>query len=57
MKPVDIIFPEAKKDRENLICPSCKKQLTEEYEFRDNLSRKEFEISGLCQSCQDEVFG
>jgi len=26
-------------------------------EFRDNLSRKEYSISGMCQSCQDSVFG
>ena len=25
--------------------------------FRDPLSFKEFTISGLCQPCQDEVFG
>ena len=25
--------------------------------FRDALSRKEYTISGLCQSCQDETFG
>jgi hypothetical protein len=25
--------------------------------FRDDLSRKEFSISGLCQKCQDKVFG
>ena len=25
--------------------------------FRDELSRKEFSISGLCQKCQDAVFG
>ena len=25
--------------------------------FRDELSWKEFTISGLCQKCQDEVFG
>lgn len=24
--------------------------------FRDELSRREYEISGLCQSCQDAVF-
>ncbi len=56
MKPVDIIFPEAKKERDNRICPSCKTQLRGDYEFRDALSEKEFEISGLCQFCQDEVF-
>ena len=25
-------------------------------EFRDAASRKEFTISGLCQSCQDTIF-
>ena len=26
-------------------------------EFRDELSRKEHGISGLCQVCQDDIFG
>ena len=26
-------------------------------DFRDELSRKEFGISGLCQPCQDGIFG
>ena len=26
-------------------------------EFRNALSRREYQISGLCQKCQDEVFG
>ena len=26
-------------------------------EFRDEISRREFSISGLCQSCQDSFFG
>ncbi len=25
--------------------------------FKDELSKKEFTISGLCQKCQDSVFG
>ena len=25
--------------------------------FRDDISRKEYAISAMCQSCQDEVFG
>ena len=25
-------------------------------EFRDELSRKEYKISGMCQCCQDSVF-
>lgn len=26
-------------------------------EFRNNLSEKEFNISGMCQDCQDKTFG
>lgn len=26
-------------------------------EFRDEVSKREFRISGLCQKCQDEIFG
>ena len=25
--------------------------------FRDDISKKEYSISGMCQSCQDDVFG
>lgn len=32
----------------------CGKPATE---FRDELSRKEYRISGLCQACQDSIFG
>jgi len=37
-------------------CPFCKRQIKME-EFRDALSRREFRISGVCQTCQDAVFG
>jgi hypothetical protein len=37
-------------------CPFCQKPVDPE-SFRDDLSRKEFKISGLCQKCQDEMFG
>lgn len=36
------------------VCTLCKRPATD---FRDELSKKEFEISGMCQDCQDEVFG
>ena len=26
-------------------------------EFRDAKSRREFHISGMCQDCQDDIFG
>lgn len=35
-------------------CAACRKPVTG---FRDRLSRKEFTISGMCQTCQDSVFG
>jgi Fe2+ or Zn2+ uptake regulation protein len=38
---------------ENKLCPFCKHPVGE---FGDKLSEKEFEISGLCQECQDKVF-
>jgi len=42
-------------EREQGLCPFCGKRI-DKNEFRDDLSRKEFKISGLCQKCQDEVF-
>ena len=35
-------------------CPTCGKVPGA---FRDALSAKEFKISGMCQECQDSVFG
>ena len=37
-------------------CPFCKKDINPEKDFKDDLSKKEFKLSGLCQSCQDEMF-
>tara|TARA_R110000796_G_scaffold73351_2_gene165029 strand:+ start:687 stop:893 length:207 start_codon:yes stop_codon:yes gene_type:complete len=34
-------------------CVMCKNPVTQ---FKDNLSVKEYAISGLCQTCQDKVF-
>jgi hypothetical protein len=38
----------------NDVCVMCGQNADQ---FRDALSRKEFSISGLCQKCQDSVFG
>ena len=35
-------------------CVTCSGEATE---FRDALSQKEYTISAMCQTCQDEVFG
>lgn len=39
---------------ESDICAICCEAITE---FRDDTSRKEYTISGMCQKCQDSVFG
>ncbi len=48
----------AGKDRATTIrvgkCMTCNRNVQG---FRDSLSRKEYSISGMCQSCQDSVFG
>jgi hypothetical protein len=36
-------------------CPFCK-QPVNQAEFRDELSRREFRISGICAKCQDGFF-
>ena len=35
-------------------CPTCSKVVSM---FRDELSLREYRISGLCQTCQDALFG
>lgn len=38
-------------------CPFCGKKIDPKMEFRDELSMREHAVSGLCQKCQDGVFG
>jgi hypothetical protein len=45
----DVYVPE-----KECTCISCEKKIES---FRDQLSIREFIISGICQHCQDEVFG
>lgn len=37
------------------LCPTCGDPVKEE-DFRDELSRKEFALSHICQKCQDKIF-
>jgi hypothetical protein len=39
---------------ESGICPTCGEGVGK---FRDHLSEKEYKISGMCQNCQDKIFG
>ena len=35
----------------------CGKDIDPTTEFRDAVSKREYRISGLCQKCQDKLFG
>lgn len=35
-------------------CPTCSEEIAG---FRNDISEKEFSISGMCQKCQDSTFG
>ena len=52
---MDEIFPNSSMKVNLGICPFCSTVVTDS-DFDGELSRKEFEISGLCQKCQDETF-
>ena len=40
---------------ENRQCPLCEATINVN-DFKDELSLKEFIISGMCQKCQDRIF-
>lgn len=48
-------FTQEVEDMENNRCPFCKLTVRST-DFVDDASRREYEISGLCSQCQDEVF-
>jgi len=51
-----LFFPiELARIRQNK-CPLCAEDI-DITSFKDELSLKEFHISGMCQRCQDKVFG
>jgi hypothetical protein len=55
MKPIDVLTNEKHSEcLRKSICTFCGKEAKV---FRDALSKKEYQISGFCQTCQDKVFG
>lgn len=40
--------------KENKVCVTCGGEVSN---FRDMISKREHEISGMCQKCQDRTFG
>ena len=55
-KPFFKMFPEKRKMVEDGRCMDCGKKRVEEKDFKDDLSKKEYSISGMCQVCQDKVW-
>ena len=53
-RPADAIFP---KRRTAIMADKCADCDEDVKQFRDGLSKREYTISGLCQECQDVVFG
>lgn len=53
---IETLFPSTAQLLKEAKCPLCGQPVRPE-EFRDSKSRKEYGISGMCQECQDEVFG
>lgn len=49
----DILDTNVEENIEMDICSSCGQAAVN---FKNDISRREFAISGLCQACQDEVF-
>lgn len=45
----------AKEAHKRAVCPCCETQIRLE-DFTNELSLKEFEISGLCEDCQNDLF-
>jgi len=39
------------------VCPYCSCRIEPVSEFRDAGSVREFWVSGLCQACQDKIYG
>jgi hypothetical protein len=53
-RPFARILPESVNKIKANKCPTCGKEIGE---FRNEMSKREYNISGMCQKCQDSVFG
>lgn len=54
---IESIFPGTKQAIDECKCPMCKSKINVNRDFRDTLSQREYLISGLCQNCQDSIWG
>ncbi len=53
---VEKLFPDMAQRIQSGCCPMCGNKIHME-DFKDDISRREYEISRLCQCCQDKVWG
>ncbi len=53
-RPADILFPDRIPKMKACLCMTCTGKVEG---FDSELSQKEFLISGMCQKCQDSIFG
>ena len=54
-KPAFRLFPKMLKLIDENKCTNCKKEIREQ-DFTDELSKKEYSISGMCQTCINKIF-
>lgn len=54
-RPADALYPGRQDAQRTAKCVFDPRH--DASEFRDALSRKEYAISGMCQDCQDRIFG
>ena len=54
-KPIDIVpsFKAMRRAQAEGLCPTCGKR---PQGFKDEVSRREYKISGMCQACQNAFF-
>lgn len=53
-RPADLLFPGRQDAQRTAKCVFDPRH--DASEFKDELSRKEYRISGMCQACQDGLF-
>jgi len=54
LRPADMLFPDRIEKMKSHICVTCGAKVNG---FKNSISQKEYLISGMCQECQDGVFG
>ena len=53
LKPAFLIFPKMAENIKKNKCAICGGKIGK---FKNELSKQEYSISGMCQKCQDKVF-